>query len=106
MAVVQGLYTRLLEKALKEQGMTDWLRERKSNDNDNSEHHSENDDGQTQGSAHKNDDDEDSQKYAWIGVEVPKPSDHSGFNKKSICAAMGIDEETFHFIQVSDFVSS
>ena len=99
----------MLQEPEGSQDVTRVTQKRKRSDTDNGEDDNDSDDS---GKTRDGDDDSDeegvAQKYAWIGVEIPKPNnrngatDRSGFSKKNVCAAMGIDEEKFHFIQVSD----
>jgi hypothetical protein len=106
MAGLQARFLAILQESEDHQDSTKVTQKRKRNDNDNGEDDSD-DYGKTRGSDDDDDEEVDAQKYAWVGVEVPKPnsrngnSNRSGFSKKNVCASMGIDEEKFHFIQVS-----
>ena len=102
MAGLQARFLAMLQEPEDHMDATQVTQKRKRNDNDSDGHHN----GKTRGGDDDADGEEVAQKYAWIGVEVPNPnsrnraSDHSGFSKKNVCIAMGIDEEKFHFIQV------
>ena len=107
MAGLQSRFLAMIEESEDNQDTTKVTQKRKRSDNDDGEGESD-DDGKTRGSDDNDDEEVDAQKYAWIGVEIPKPNgrngngNRSGFSKKNVCASMGIDEEKFHFIQVSD----
>ena len=111
MAGLQSRFLAMMEEPEDHQDATKVAQKRKRSDNDDGEDDSE-DYGNTRGSDDNNDEEVDAQKYAWIGVEIPKPNgrngngNRSGFSKKNVCASMGIDEEKFHFIQVSDSLLS
>jgi len=107
MAGLQARFLAMLQESEDHQDPTTVTQKRKRSDNDTGEDDS-GDYGKTRGSEDDEEDEVDAQKYAWIGVEIPKPNgrngngNRSGFSKKNVCASMGIDEEKFHFIQVSD----
>jgi hypothetical protein len=104
-----GLQARFLAMLQEPEDHRDATKKRKRNENDNGEDENSSDDGNTRG-GDDDDEEEENQRYAWIGVEVPKPKGERsrngttdrGFNKKNACAVMGIDEEKFHFIQVNN----
>jgi len=110
MAGLQARFLAMLQEQEDHQGATKVTQKRKRSDNDSGEDNLDSDDNGKPRGTDDDGDEEVAQKYAWIGVEIPKPSsrngasDRSGFNKKNVCIAMGIDEEKFHFIQVSDFL--
>ncbi|SRR5258706_12044819 len=104
MAGLQSRFLAMIEDSEDHQDATKVTQKRKRSDNDEGEDDSD----KARGSDDNDDEEVDGQKYAWIGVEIPKPNgrngngNRSGFSKKNVCASMGIDEEKFHFIQVSD----
>lgn len=108
MAGLQARFLAMVQGPEEHQDVIKVAQKRKRDDNHSDEDNNHSDDiGKTRSGDDDNDEEEVAQKYAWIGVEVPKPkgrngvSDRSGFSKKNVCVAMGIDEEKFHFIQVS-----
>lgn len=109
MVGLQARFLAMLQEPEDHQDAIKMTQKRKRSDNDNGGDDS-GDYGKTQGSDDDDDEELDAQKYAWIGVEVPKPNgrngngNRSGFSKKNVCASMGIDEEKFHFIQVGDLL--
>ena len=108
-AGLQARFLALLQEPEDYQDATKVAQKRKRNNNDIGEDDSD-DYGKTRDSDDDDDQEVDAQKYAWVGVEISKPnssngnSNRSGFSKKNVCASMGIDEEKFHFIQVSDLL--
>jgi hypothetical protein len=111
MAGLQARFLAMLQESEDHQDASKVTQKRKRNDNDNCEDDSA-DYGKSRGSDDDDDEEVDAQKYSWIGVEIPKPNgrngngNRSGFSKKNVCTSMGIDEEKFHFIQVSDVLSA
>lgn len=111
MAGLQARFVAMLQEPEDHQDAAQVTQKRKRDEEENGEDDNDSDDnGKARGGDDDDDEEEDAQKYAWIGVEIPKPnsrngaSDRSGFSKKNVCAAMGIDEEKFHFIQVSNLL--